>query len=167
MNKDRTEICNIISKMLDAPDESGIYPTTIAYTELEKYIERVRMEARVDIYARMNDDKHEKPIAEQCKLEATDHKTNNLLINMTKEEFYKKYGEIKVKFSSYNKFIFAYSTMLDDGSILTCKYGGTSYNIYRHDVSIEYEEIIENLQPYCGSVYKNGVEICHFHDDIN
>ena len=45
MDKDRTAICKIISKMLDNPDKSGIYPTSTAYTELEHYIEGVRMEA--------------------------------------------------------------------------------------------------------------------------
>ena len=42
MDKDRTKICEIISKMLDNPDESGIYPTSTAYTELEHYIEQER-----------------------------------------------------------------------------------------------------------------------------
>ena len=45
MNKDRTAICDIISEMLDNPDESGIYPTSTAFTKLELYIESVRAEA--------------------------------------------------------------------------------------------------------------------------
>ena len=45
MKNDRTKICNIISDMLDSPDKHGIYPTSTAYTRLELYIERVRMEA--------------------------------------------------------------------------------------------------------------------------
>ncbi len=45
MDKDRTEICKIISEMLDNPDEYGIYPTSIAYTKLEEYIEEIRIEA--------------------------------------------------------------------------------------------------------------------------
>lgn len=43
--KDRTVICGIISDMLDNPDKHGIYPTSTAYTRLERYIEGVRMEA--------------------------------------------------------------------------------------------------------------------------
>ncbi len=43
-DKDRTEICKIISKMLDSPDEHGIYPTSTAYTKLEMYIESQRAE---------------------------------------------------------------------------------------------------------------------------
>jgi len=43
-DKDRTEICNIISDMLDNPDEHEIYPTSTAYTRLEIYIESQRAE---------------------------------------------------------------------------------------------------------------------------
>jgi len=45
MDKDRTVICKIISDMLDNPDESGIYPTSTAYTRLEHYIESQRTQA--------------------------------------------------------------------------------------------------------------------------
>lgn len=45
MNKDRSEIYSIISDMLDNPDESGIYPTSTAYTKLEHYVEQQRHEA--------------------------------------------------------------------------------------------------------------------------
>ena len=45
MEKDRAEICRIISGMLDNPDGTGIYPTSTAYTLLDRYIEGVRSEA--------------------------------------------------------------------------------------------------------------------------
>ena len=45
MKRDRIAVYKIISKMLDNPDDSGIYPTSTAYTELEHYIESIRMEA--------------------------------------------------------------------------------------------------------------------------
>ena len=44
MGKDRARIVAIVSRMLDNPDEHEIYPTSTAYTELEHYIESVRME---------------------------------------------------------------------------------------------------------------------------
>lgn len=44
MKKDRTEICRIISHMLDNPDEHGIYPTSTAYDQLESYIDGARAE---------------------------------------------------------------------------------------------------------------------------
>lgn len=45
MDIDRSKICEIISEMLDNPDENGIYPTSTAYTKLEHYIESVRIMA--------------------------------------------------------------------------------------------------------------------------
>lgn len=45
MDKDRVEICKIMSDMLDNPDSSGIYPTSTAYTRLEHYIETQRIGA--------------------------------------------------------------------------------------------------------------------------
>ncbi len=45
MDRDRTKICKIISKMLDHPNKDGIYPTSTAYTELEFYIESERIKA--------------------------------------------------------------------------------------------------------------------------
>jgi len=47
ITKDRSKICEIISEMLDNPDESGIYPTTAAYNKLEQLISDVRSEAVV------------------------------------------------------------------------------------------------------------------------
>jgi len=51
MIKDRTVICEIISEMLDNPDDLGIYPTTEAYSKLEAYVGRVRAEALGWMYA--------------------------------------------------------------------------------------------------------------------
>ena len=42
MKRDRNKICEIISEMLDNPDKYEIYPTTVAYDKLEKYIESER-----------------------------------------------------------------------------------------------------------------------------
>jgi hypothetical protein len=39
---DRQVVCDIISEMLDDPDEYGIYPTTRCYDKLEQYIKNVR-----------------------------------------------------------------------------------------------------------------------------
>ena len=83
---------------------------------------------------------------------------------MTREYFYKKYGNVKVKFQYYYKYTFTYKAVLEDGSILSCGYGGNHDDIYRHDVSIDREEIIKNLKPYMGGVYKDGKEVCSFYD---
>lgn len=47
MSRDRDVICKIISKMLDNPDSHGIYPTSVAYGELEQYIRSVRINPKV------------------------------------------------------------------------------------------------------------------------
>jgi len=51
MDKDRTVICKIISEMLDNEGDCGIYPTSKAYDELEKYVEDVRAKAIGWMYA--------------------------------------------------------------------------------------------------------------------
>ena len=83
---------------------------------------------------------------------------------MTREEFYAKYGEVKVKFSNYYKYTFVYRAELPDGKILTCGYGGDSGQIYRYEVSDGVEETIVALQPYMGRVSENGVEVESFYD---
>jgi hypothetical protein len=52
MDRDRTEICNIVSEMLDNPNEYGIFPTTDAFEKLEKYVEKVRAETLGWMYAK-------------------------------------------------------------------------------------------------------------------
>lgn len=82
---------------------------------------------------------------------------------MTREEFYEKYGDVKVKFSSYYKYTFTYAATLPDGRRLTCDYGGNSDDIYRHEVAPEAEETVSELQPYAGVVY-NGENEEGFYD---
>lgn len=83
---------------------------------------------------------------------------------MTRQEFYAKYGEVKVKFSSYYKYTFNYSAELPDGKILSVSYGGESSQIYRHDVSADSVETVAKLEPYAGTVLENGIEIESFYD---
>ena len=51
MKKDRKVICEIISEMLDNPDEYGIYPTSNAYDKLETLVNDRRVKAIGWIYA--------------------------------------------------------------------------------------------------------------------
>ena len=83
---------------------------------------------------------------------------------MTREDFYAKYGDVKVKFLSYYKFVFSYSAHLPDGKLLTCNYGACCDEIYKHEVDAGAEETVGSLQPYAGSVYENGKEIEGFYD---
>lgn len=83
---------------------------------------------------------------------------------MTREEFYVKYGDVRVVFSHYYKYTFTYCAELPDGKILTCGCGGDSSEIYRHEVSVGGEESINSLRPFAGSVIENGKEVEGFYD---
>lgn len=83
---------------------------------------------------------------------------------MTRQEFYEKYGDVKVKFASYYKYTFTYEATLPDGKLLICGFGGNSDDIYRHEVSADFEETVSSLQPYSGAVYQDGIETDSFYD---
>lgn len=83
---------------------------------------------------------------------------------MTRQEFYDKYGSVKVKFSSYYKYTFTYAATLPDGSRITCGFGGNSDDIYRESVNADSEYTVAELQPHVGSVYQDGNEVEGFYD---
>lgn len=83
---------------------------------------------------------------------------------ITRAEFYEKYGEIEVKFSSYYKYTFYYEGVLPDGRSITVGYGGNSAEIYRREVFANTVKTINVLQPYTGAVYDGGKEVEHFYD---
>jgi hypothetical protein len=85
-------------------------------------------------------------------------------VEMTREEFYKKYGDVAVSFESYYKYTFSYRASLPDGSALSVGCGGNSDEIYRLEVSKDQQLKVGELQPYTGAVYLNGVEIDSFYD---
>jgi hypothetical protein len=83
---------------------------------------------------------------------------------MTRAEFYAKYGEVEVTFSSYYKFTFTYAATLPDGKWLTVGFGGNSDEIYRHEVATDCAEKVSSLQPYTGAVYEGTEEVEGFYD---
>lgn len=83
---------------------------------------------------------------------------------MTREEFYVKYGDVDVNFSSYYKYTFTYAATLPDGRRLTVGYGGNSDEIYRHEVATSCSEKVSSLQPYTGAVYEGTEEVEGFYD---
>lgn len=83
---------------------------------------------------------------------------------MTREEFYAKYGNVEVTFSSYFKYTFNYTTTLPDGRQLEVFYGGNADDIYRHEVCSGGVETVLSLQPYSGCVYFGGEEMESFYD---
>jgi hypothetical protein len=84
---------------------------------------------------------------------------------MTKKEFIEKYGNVKVKFSTYYKYTFTYVGELPNGGKISVGYGGNYDDIYRYDVSADYEETVNSIEPYCGTAYdKDGNVVDDFYD---
>ena len=81
---------------------------------------------------------------------------------MTREEFYEKYGDVPVKFSDYYKYTFFYEATLNNGDRLRVGYGGDSRQIYRHDVDRDSLTFVSVLQPYSGEVRRGKETIAHF-----
>ena len=83
---------------------------------------------------------------------------------MTREEFYKKYGDVKVTFSSYYKYTFTYSGVLPDGRTISVDTGGDASEIYHDSVICGTEETINSLYPYAGRVHDDKQETDSFYD---
>jgi hypothetical protein len=84
---------------------------------------------------------------------------------MTRQEFIEKYGDVKVKFSSYYKYTFTYTGTLPDGSTISIGYGGSADHIYRYEVGPDKEESVRFIYPYTGAVHdKDGQVIDEFYD---
>lgn len=83
---------------------------------------------------------------------------------MTKEEFMAKYGDIEVKFSSYYKFSFVFSGVLDNGNKISVEVGGNSDDIYRLEVVANLPETIASLNPNSGTVWYDGEIVESFYD---
>ncbi|QGT54414.1 hypothetical protein b3_0170 [Synechococcus phage B3] len=84
---------------------------------------------------------------------------------MTKDEFYEKYGQVKVKFSSYYKYTFTFEGTLDAGGRIVVESGGCSDDIYKFEVVSDSEETVASVFPYAGTIYgKDNKEIESFYD---
>ena len=86
---------------------------------------------------------------------------------MTQEEFYEKYGNMKVKFSSYYKYTFTYTGNLPNGGRISVDCGANADDIYRFEVGADCEETINSLElsPYAGTAYdKDGKQVDEFYN---
>lgn len=87
---------------------------------------------------------------------------------LTRAEFYEKYGKCVVKFSNYFKYTFTYigTFTLENGDEVrvVVNYGGNANEIYRHSVPNNDSKVLEILQPYFGEVYKDGNIVDSFYD---
>lgn len=88
---------------------------------------------------------------------------------MTKDEFYEKYGDVKIKFSSYYKYTFTYGGELPDGGRVSVDYGGNSDDIYRFDVRADcvmgLQDASRTIGFHAGTAYdKDGNVIDEFYE---
>lgn len=83
---------------------------------------------------------------------------------ITRAEFYDKYGEVYVTFSWYGKCVFHYGVQGDDGLLITVEVGGEPDAIRDHEVSAGISETIKRLEPFAGNVYRYGKLMENFYD---
>jgi hypothetical protein len=75
---------------------------------------------------------------------------------MTVEQVKEKFGNTVLRFSSYYKYMFAFTGHTDDGHKIMCMYGGNSDDIYRYDVDANSEYRLGNLNDWSAVVIKDG-----------
>ncbi|RLG57456.1 MAG: hypothetical protein DRN95_05510 [Candidatus Hydrothermarchaeota archaeon] len=63
------------------------------------------------------------------------------------EKVLEKYGDAKVKFSSYYKYTFTFRGKTEDGREIVCRVGWTADDIYRFGVNAEEEITVRDLHP--------------------
>ena len=85
-------------------------------------------------------------------------------MDISKNEFIKRHGDVVLTFSSYYKYTFTYSATFEDGSSLTASIGGNSDEIYRLDVANNEQIKLANLDPYSAYLYKDKKEVYGFYD---
>lgn len=56
---------------------------------------------------------------------------------ITIEQAISKYGEVKLKFSSYYKYSFMFQGRASDGALICANFGGNSDDIYRYEVDAD------------------------------
>lgn len=87
-----------------------------------------------------------------------------MVVNMTKQEFILKYGKVLVSFERYSKCVFTFSTVCENNINIFIGVGGCHENIYGIEICKDSYETIENLDPFSGFIYCNGVLIDSFYD---
>jgi hypothetical protein len=72
---------------------------------------------------------------------------------MTRGEFYKKYGDVKLKFISYYKYSFTFGGRASDNKFVLVTVGGSSDDIYRLEVDVDTSYNMLELYPNTGEAY--------------
>lgn len=90
-----------------------------------------------------------------------------LKLEISKEEFCNRYGDVVVKFSYYYKYVFTFNAELPDGSKLIIAFGGSADFIFNIEVNNNEEHYVKDMETYAvsGSVYdKDDKTVCCFWD---
>ena len=85
---------------------------------------------------------------------------------MTKNEFMKEYGNTNVKFNDFYNGIFRFSGRTDSGLDVEVGVQGIKVEGGKIFVDIGGVHLVRELNPYMGDVYKGGILIDGFIDDI-
>lgn len=80
---------------------------------------------------------------------------------MTKECFLELYGNEKLTFSNYYKYVFTFKCPLENGNVLCCECGGSSEDIYRFGVNTDTEYNLYELDPFSGTIFDSDGGIVH------
>ena len=80
---------------------------------------------------------------------------------MNKECFLELYGNEKLVFSHYYKYVFTFRCPLENGNVLCCECGGGSGEIYRFGVNVDTEYNLDELDPFSGTIFDSDGGIVH------
>lgn len=88
------------------------------------------------------------------------------MAELSRKEFYEKYGDVVVSFDSYYKYDFEFVGVTPEGYVIEVGYGGDADEIYRYDLAHNETGTVNNINPYKGIVTdpKTRVEIDSFYD---
>jgi hypothetical protein len=84
--------------------------------------------------------------------------------DITREDFYAKHGDVRVRFVSYYKYTFNFHGVAENGDAISVGFGGSSDDIYRFEVAADTETTVADLQPYTGYVTRSGETVEAFYD---
>ena len=77
-------------------------------------------------------------------------------VMMTEEQVMDKFKNCLLKFDHYYKYTFSFVGYTNDGYKITCRYGGSSEDIYRYDVSATAELRFTELDEWNSVEVHNG-----------
>lgn len=86
-------------------------------------------------------------------------------MKLTEEQFFEKYGDVKVKFRRYYKYTFYYEGELPNGNEITVGWGGLADDIYKYEVVFDDENTVNVINPHFGQIFDNeGKVIDEFYE---